>query len=303
MDEENKTSNLKTLHTYTSDMTDAIRTNEASVIKIALLEKQKRDQDAEYRKASGTGVSKLLLVLGGVILVGIAVLAFYFVFKQKVSNAPIPQDQVAVKAAGIISSDATTTVDLTSAQNQIDVVTAIKKETASLGNPGSIKQIILTQTIAGLSQPIPILDLFSLMKINAPSALLRNLNDQYMIGAYTPAKLGGSDITPKAHLFFILNVKDYNLAYKTGLDWEKTLLSNMFTFFNIDVSGDRNTLLDKEWKDITINNMDARILYDSYGNDVLYYIFPNKEYLIITDSKDAIKEINARLFTKTTKPL
>ena len=45
-----KNKELKTLRTYTSDMADAVRENEASVIKIALAEKEKRERDAAEEK-------------------------------------------------------------------------------------------------------------------------------------------------------------------------------------------------------------------------------------------------------------
>ena len=58
MENENKNVNLKSddlknlnvLRTYTSDMADMVRTNEASVIKIALAEKNKREQEELIKK-------------------------------------------------------------------------------------------------------------------------------------------------------------------------------------------------------------------------------------------------------------
>jgi len=62
MEEKEKKPNYnrdsKVLRTYTSDMADAIRTDEVSVIKIALAEKEKRDREAMYQKAEGTKTSK-----------------------------------------------------------------------------------------------------------------------------------------------------------------------------------------------------------------------------------------------------
>jgi hypothetical protein len=101
----------------------------------------------------------------------------------------------------------------------------------------------------------------------------------------------------------MFTIKDYNQAYASMLDWEKVLLSDMFLPFSINVSGDRNMLFEKPWKDIIVGNKDARILYDKEGNDILYYIFIDKSKLVITDNRDAIKEIDLRLLAKTTKPL
>jgi len=300
--EEDKTK-LKTLHTYTSDMADAIRTNEASVIKIALAEKQKREDDAMYKSASGTPRTRLLLIIGGIVLIAIACGAFYYVYTQKKNQAPVATDTtLAPQIHPVISADDTSTADITSAQNADDVISTIKKEMNLGKNPGSIKEIILNQTVAGKPGKISINDLLSILNISGSPALIRNLDEPYMLGVYTPRDL--SDPAKSApHLFMILNVKDYNLAYKAMLDWEPSVLHDLYSLFQIDISGDRSALIRKEWKDISISNKDGRILYDTFGSDVLYYIFLDKTNLVITDSRDAIKEINTRLLNKSTKSL
>jgi hypothetical protein len=55
--------------------------------------------------------------------------------------------------------------------------------------------------------------------------------------------------------------------------------------------------------DIIINNKDARVLLNEDGKPILYYMFVDKNNLIITDSIDAIKEIVSRLMLKNIKPL
>ncbi len=298
--EENKSQqnstgeNLKTIHTYTSDMADAVRENEATVIKIALAEKDKREQEDMYKKAQGTGISKFFLTLGGIILlVGASILVYFLMQRNGAINAPV-KAPTAVPA--IISYDDQSFVDLSNATSASDVTEAINLEVEKGGALGSIKSLLLTKFAEGKAQLFPFDDFLSLTKIAPPQTLVRTLSGEYMVGIYTSE-------SSRAHLFMVVQVKDFNQAYAALLEWEKTMLDDLFILFHIDVSGDHSSLFEKPWNDIIINNKDARILYDESGDDVLYYVFADKNNLIIADNQDAIEEITARLLVKNTKPL
>ncbi len=301
MDENklNKNENLKTIHTYTSDMADAVRMNEASVIKIALAEKDKREREAIYKEAGGTNTSKFFLAIGGILLIVASGFGLYYLMKKNDENKPV--EQVIKNAEALISYDEKTYVDLTSTSNQSDIGEAIKDEMGKLGKPGSIKSIFLTTTENGTGEILSLSGLLSRLKTNMPGALVRALGDEYMMGVYTSNTMGGLPATN--NLFLVFSIKDFNQAYAKMLEWEETLLRNTFILFDIDVTGSRNLLLEKGWKDIIINNRDARILYDEDGEDVLYYIFVDKSNLLITGSQEAMKEVILRLLAKSTKPL
>lgn len=289
----NPSKNIKTIHTYTSDMADAVRENEVSVIKIALAEKEKREREAIYEEASGTKSSKILLTLGGLVLVGLAIFGWYYLSKKN-QEANTPK-QIIKEMEAIISYDEKAYLDLTDKKNQSDLSTSLKEEVARVGKPGSIKSIFLTEKRDGVQQLFPLKDLISAMNTQIPASLIRALDDQYMAGTYTKEDV--------SHLFLIFKVKDYNQAYASMLTWEKTMLRDLFTIFNIDLSENSEFLFEKAWGDVIIDNKDARIIYDRSGKQILYYAFPNKNHFIITDDQDTIREVNLRLLSKTTKPL
>ncbi|MDE2030659.1 MAG: hypothetical protein KGI58_00130 [Patescibacteria group bacterium] len=294
-------SDIKNIRTYTSDMAEAIRENETSVIKIALAEKDRREREEMYKKASGTKASKILLLLGGIVLIIGAIVGSYLLYKKnKVINAP---QVIKVENKDIISYDDKVFVDVMGDTNQSDLFSSIKNDIVTPGKPGSIKAIFLTQKVGGIDQTLSIDNFMSLMNTEAPAPLLRTLDKSYMIGTYTDTDQSTYNTPLKTHLFLILTIKDYNQAYASMLEWEKTMLNDLFILFNIDISGNRSNLLDKQWKDIIVNNKNARILYDTYGNDVLYYMFTNTNNIIITDSQSTINEINSRLLNNNTKPL
>jgi len=300
--EENKTQTNKkgapnTIHTYMSDMAKAVRENEMSVIKVALAEQKARERGDQYRKIEGTPMKKILFAVGGVIIILVAIATSYFLIKKaQEKNLPAV---ITRNVESIISQDNQVLVDMTNATNKSDVSNLINPEVIEKGIANSIKAIFLTKTQEDYSKTLfELNDLLSILKVTAPGSLIRSFTGEYMIGTYTL-----SSENERSHLFLILKVSDYNLAYAGMLEWEKTILDDLFTLFRVNVSGENVELFGKSFKDIVIKNKDARILYNKEGVDALFYLFPDKKHLVITDNQETIKEIVARLLLKQAKPL
>lgn len=298
MDENKKNfddKSIKVLRTYTSDMADAIKTNEASVIKIALAEKTKREQEAIYEKAEGTGFSKTILVIGGIILILAAIGgSYYLIQKKKEKETPPP---IVTSIETFIAYDSYTNVDVTNATNVSELSEIIKKIPQT--NSGLIKALFLIRKTNGVSEILTTKDFLSLIRVTAPGAFTRSLADKYLIGRYSNQK----SVNEEATIFLIFQTNDYNQTYASLLEWEKTMLRDLFTLFNININGVDNSLFEKQWKDIIINNRDARVLYGENGEGILYYLFVNKNNFIITNNIEAMREVVSRLIIKNTKPL
>lgn len=283
---------IKVLRTYTSDMADAIRTNEVSVIKIALAEKEKREQEAEYKEAEGTNTSKILLVIGGIILIAVAIAGSYFLIQKK-KEKEIPQSIIS-NIETFIAYDFQSNIDVTSAINASDLVNIIKQRQES--NSGLIKALFLTKKTNGVIDLLTSNNFLSLIGTNAPGALIRSLSDKYLLGEYSNPNAPNEN--NRLAMFLIFQTTNYNQTYASMLDWEKTMLKDLFILFNISISESNISLLEKPWKDIIINNKDARVLYGENGEGILYYVFVNKNNFIITSNKEALQEVISRLITK-----
>jgi len=285
----------KNLRTYTSDMADVVRENEMSVIKIAVAEQKRHEMEAMYKKSQGSNLTKFLLLVGAIVLIIGGVLGAYYLLKKK--EAIVAPTEIKKSIESFISFDKESFIDMTNATSSADVISAIRKE-MSAGSVGSIHALFPTTSVSGTPALLPVQKFFSLMKSTAPGPLSRSLKDQYMIGTHTSIKDAS-----KPHLFLIFQTNDFNVAYGGMLKWEDTLLDDLFGLFDINVSDSRAELFERPFKDIIIANIDARILYDSEGNEVLYYIFLDDDKIVITDNQETIKEILTRLITKKTKPL
>src|SRR3989344_235299 len=117
---------LKVLRTYTSDMAEAVRTNEMSVIKIALAEKDKREQEELYKKAEGSKFSRVLFIIGGIILISFAIYGSYFLIEQK-KTKEIPKSTI-TNVESFISYDSKSYIDTTHTGSTVDLMTLVKKE-------------------------------------------------------------------------------------------------------------------------------------------------------------------------------
>ena len=85
------------------------------------------------------------------------------------------------------------------------------------------------------------------------------------------------------------------------LQWEKTMLNDMFNLFNINTAGNSISLFEMPFKDALINNKDMRVLYNDSGDNVLSYVFIDKNNLIITDDQDTIEKVASLLLFKNIK--
>jgi hypothetical protein len=285
----------KTIHTYLTDMAETVRNNEISVINIAVAEQKKHEREDIYRKVEGTNSTKLFLLIGGaILLLGTFVTIYFIIQKNKGANIPIT-NVISSKIETIISYDYQSFVDVTQTTNSNDFVKLLKPEILKVGNPDSIKSIFLTNSISGSPEILKLEDFTSLLGITAPPSLIRSLSGQYMIGTYTSAIKNS-----KPHLFLLFKVKDYDIVYAGMLQWEKTMLNDMFNLFNINTVGNIS-LSEMPFKDALINNKDMRVLYNDAGDNILSYVFIDKNNLIITDNQDTIEKVTSLLLFKSIK--
>ncbi|MFA6354814.1 MAG: hypothetical protein WCW65_00060 [Candidatus Paceibacterota bacterium] len=295
MDENNKQpnsgNNIKTVRTYLSDMADTVRSNEISVIKVALAEQNKHEREDLYRNIEGTPSKKIFWIIGGIILVAGAIYGTYFILGQKALK-DIPEQ--IVKEESIISYDEISPIIVTSVNELTDKLNIAKKEVSSSEKFGIVKYFSLSKDVNGLKEKILLKDLFQGLGFNAPSSLVRSLSPSYMIGTYT-------ENIP--YLFMIFQTKDYEYSYAGMLEWEKSLASDMLSLFSLDTTQTKLQLNNRKWQDIIINNKDVRVLLNENDKQILYYLFTDKNNLVIADNEETIKEIISKLVLRNIKPL
>lgn len=288
MDNENNKQKAKVLRTYTTDMAEAIRQDEASVIKIALAEKARREREAEVKKAEGTTFTKTAFLLGGILLLAIAAVAIYFLFFRKTEEVVIPVES---RVESFLSYDSNAIIETSSIENFSQLVRTIKEKEDGLS--GTIKTFFFVKEAGEKKEFLFPSGLLSLANVKVPDSLLRALSSNYLFGKY---EIDQSNQVSAP--FLILEANNYNQAYASMLNWEDTMLSDLLFFFEIKLPEGKLAISYGSWGDLIIKNKDVRVLRDPYGKGLIYYSFVNKNSFVITTSAEALSEIIDRILTK-----
>lgn len=290
----NSNSDIKVLRTYTSDMAEAVRKNEMSVIKIAMAEKEKKERDSMYEQVDTTSSPKKIFVIGGIILIIVISVTSFFLFRNKKDvQEEKTIDEVKIETEimnAVISYDTKVSLDLTKINSSLGLSKTIKEENQI--SSGLIKALSLEKKINNLTEVLTSKDFISLAGMRMPDTLERSLSEKYLLGKYlTPNN------DPK--IFLILETSDYPRTYSSMFEWEKTMFQDLFLLFNLPKQD--NLTFINQWKDVMVESKDARVLYGDNGEELLYYIFVNKNNLVITSDLNALKEVTTRLMTKNAK--
>lgn len=292
---EQKTENIRT---FQSDISGAVKSDNISMIKIALAEKGRREQEGQYVEVSAKKISKTPFIVIGVVvlLVGLGVGFVYLYFNQ----APLPtiEQTIAPKEPEIIYSETQAVVN-TDGKAPAVLLGEIKAEGLAPFDLGTVKRTLLTTGVGTSTRNITSDELFAILKTRIPAQLQRSINPYFVVGTYA--------FTPHDS-FMILKINSYDNAYAGMLAWEpymETDIGGMFigetrTQPITPIEGVNpivNTTQSREavFKDKVVQNKDARVLTAEDGSIKFMYTFIDKETLVLVSSENGLKEILFRL--------
>ncbi|MBP6856202.1 MAG: hypothetical protein KBC49_00950, partial [Candidatus Pacebacteria bacterium] len=276
----------KSIRTYQSDMADAVRMNEGSVIKIAVAEQERkaREQQVEIKSERVSNV----FAIGGVLLalVAIGVLGYSIIATREkeivVTGTPLNQS--------LIRNDGTEALVISGKNKQeiakefYEIASVLKEKKNGVFNINPIEDDTTQKTRPTAK------DFFTALQTSMPGPLYRSLSDEYMLGSIS--------LEEKGSPFIILKPTSFDYAYSGMLQWEKKMVDDFFILYNINVAGENSYLLSKPFQDSVLKNQDARVLYDNQGQVVMLYLFVNNDDLIIiAKDESAVLEILNRLGT------
>jgi hypothetical protein len=274
----------KGLRTYASDMAEAVRTNEMSVVKIAMAEKKKQEQN--YENFSPTSGKNLFFTYASIFLIVCAVgVAGYFFFKNRNIIPKVATNNNEIKS--IVYSDDSKGFDVTGVSKE-GLGQTIKNEVVKpTSAPGDIINLYFSQTINAKRYLLDSESFLNMLGSSAPGSFIRSIGKEFMLGIHQAQK-------PEPFLVFTVN--SYENAFSGMLEWEKKIMDNFFLMYNISIGGDQAYLLTKKFEDKVVQNQDVRVLNDIKGDSVLLYSFiGNNKYLVITTNEITLVEIMARL--------
>lgn len=96
-------------------------------------------------------------------------------------------------------------------------------------------------------------------------------------------------------LFMLLRSNSFGDSFNQMRSWENKMFLDLHGFFGYDISAFTNYLLTKDFEDGFIQNKNARILYDGTGKIVLMYVFVDEDFIVISNTEQAVKEAMLRV--------
>lgn len=292
-----KEDDIRNIRTYQEDITDAIKNDNVSMIKIALAEKKRQDSQNTYNVEvkDKTDIKKYIF-FGGIVVITIVIILSLLFITLNNNKTNVPQITNQTQPIIYTESSIVFSVDKRDAD---DIERLVKKERDVKLKLGDMKEIVLTLGSGTSTRKISVADFFRISNTRAPESLIRALEPDFMLGAYS--------FTPH-DLFGIFKVNTYDTAYAGMLQWESAIESDIGGMFisrkaavlptesPTSTSTPKKTALGRRgFIDKTIDNRDVRVILNEDNTIALLYTFFDKNTLIISSSDKALKEIVFRL--------
>lgn len=273
---------IPALRTYASDLAEAMKTHQGSVVKIALAEHKRREKDLQRGNPKSFKnltwiILSILVVIGALGVVG------YLAWQRMQNQAEVAQETPLPRS--IIQSDEAVALDVLGkpagkiASDVQDIVaTPIERR-------GTVKNIVPLKFVGRTPLPITSHTFLEALGTNTPPQLTRTLKDMFMVGTYADRE---------NHLFVVLQGSAYDYLFTGMREWENKLLGDFDEFFGINTKGNNTYLLRKSFTSTVVENRDVRAIYDSEENIVLLYTFIDPNTLVITQQPETIIELVRR---------
>lgn len=316
---------LSTIRTFQSDIAGAVKNDNVSMIKIALAEKEKREQNSQYIEIEEKKKMSTAYIVAGIIsvLVLCAVGGVYWYVNKPAG--PTLEQIIAPQEPEIVYTETQVAVSVDNKPASI-LLEDLRKEALGKLDLGTMKRIMVTTNTGSSTKNLNSKEFLSAIKARANDSFKSAIEPYFVMGAYS--------FEPH-DVFIIFKVNSYDVAYPSMLAWEEHLdvdLSNLFiepkvispiaptpepiiststqattTEISMDNGSTTPAIVAPKpiaeapkpektvWKDRIIQNKDTRVLLDSEGKIKFLYSFIDKNTLIIVSSEKGFKELITRM--------
>lgn len=272
-------STLKTFRSYASDMAEAVRKQQGSVMKIAMAEQEKKKREVDNVRP--TSKKNILFSLGALAVAALAVGAIYFGFfasKRPATIAP----STTVRDESFIAYDTSVAIDVT---NKETLQSSVASALAAPHELGSIT-LFAPKVAVPPEEGMP-LYIANLITLDFTAALRRSLTNDFAFGIHT---WEGNEP------FMIFTSDSFDTAFVGLIDAERTLYSDIAELFDLPATdADGSAFADKAFVDDVIMNHDIRAIKNSLGENIFFYAITNDGHIIFARSDATFVEIMNRI--------
>lgn len=281
---------ISSVRTLQSDLAHAVEKRQMSATSIAVQnQSQKQISFAQEEPRSNTKTILTILLIVVLIAAGGGVLWYAQVLQN---DRPVTLENLNIPK--LISIENTEVLNFTATTSANQIKSEIKNKLAGSNNTVNL---YLTANLPDPENPERLQTTFltptnfnTLAELNIDGALLRALGNDFTIGT-----LAGNTKTP----FIIFQVNAYDRALASMFNWESTLAGTVAEIWpesspTIGTSTSRQ-IIDRNFKNKRVNNLDARVLYYNTQEPAVAYAFFNNKYIIIAADDRVIGDLVARL--------
>lgn len=302
---------VKPIQTYQSDIEKVIEQKKVSVVSVAAAEAERRAQAGEPRTFGSLLAPERLwvrtaMILGGVFLLTAAAGVLYFVLTRDTSVLVEGQLQ-----APFIFVDDTQIIEVRRGDSRAAVVqkleTARKSASLALGSVARLYPATPTQDKEA-PQLLTATELLGVMASNMPEELARALQPAYLLGVH---------VFDENQPFLILRVDSYGQGFSGMLAWERVMQNDLEPLFTRRVAAHVKTQqasstatstlseqpIQTQFVDKIVENRDARVIQNGYGDILLLWTFLSRNTILITTNEYTMREVISRLSSAPIVPL
>ncbi len=296
------------IKTYESDVSDSIKTNNTSVISMALAENQRKEENGmEENVVESHWLKKTIIVFASIMLIiGGSYGGYYLYTISPLAVVPIKKEN---KIFSIVTPDYQKIVT-TSATNRLDLTKFISDQLANSNfENDKMTEYIINRKLASSTVRIKGAEIIGDLGFNITDTLKRSLKDNWMMGVYSVNVSNGEVTTSKKIPFVILTTDFFQNAFAGMLKWETSMPDDFADIFGYrQIASLSNTASTSSYfssnirgsfKDKIVMNRDVRQFSNLNGEILLIYTFIDKNTILITTSEATIPSILNRIEKQT----
>lgn len=314
------------LRTYKEDVKQAVQSQNISTARILLQEQKKKAAQALHEEQTTLKSTKnKFFFVGSLILIALAGgIVGYFIFENQ--KPPAPVSKIIIKRPEFIEIEAQNEISV-NLKNKRDILNEVKQFIIAPIEQEKMNEILLLSVEEFFLEgkkvenktPIDTTTFFELVETRAPGALIRSLGDEFMLGVY------GINV---GEPFILFKVEDFENTFGSMLEWEPLIARDIQPIFFINYERNdlqKNPLIGAPvsipttattststepvveavtnkvlfdatiFSDLIIENRDARVIKNEFGEVVFFYTFIDDEHLLFATKGKTLAEVIRRL--------
>lgn len=283
--QDNTPHNDAIVHTFSDDVQHLVRNKKMSMVRAVALESNKKGA-GEQAVVQGPWRTVLLVLFIALALIVVAVVAAggYYAYRLNVGTPSTYELN-----PGILFTEGRERIEIggNTAQQTAALFAALRASTYF--SLGALTEFYITETPASASIGEPVTPVhigarafLEHFAARVPESFLQTLGSEYMVGIYT---------TDDGNMpFLVLTTTSYSYAFNGLLEWETHMLNDLRSSF----VPSKETPHSSGFVDEIYDNIDVRVLYNSFNKPFLMYGFVDRTTFVIATDKRTLLEVISR---------